>query len=439
MGAAKTAAAVAILLALSSSAWPSDGVTLIGIVRSALERSPRLEAARLELEAARARIPFRAGRFLPRLSASGRYGRQDSNADRNSIPPRDDETSSYGINLEQPLLSVPDVYEYRRETYAVDAADKTYRAARQDFLAELLQAWLNWHLASDRLRLLMAREDSVRAQRDFAAELAGEDISAQLDVILFEAELDELRASVDQAEAQLESAAITLMQLADLEVQPVSLPGLAADFTPVTPMAEAEWVGAALEANPRLLAAQLQAQEAMMSYRATQALHLPTINLVGQASGDRRVDTTFIGIQAEMPIFSGGQVSAQSQEALLLHEASATRAKQIREEILANISRRHGEAAALVESARSLESAVSRRATYLEKVTLAWKEGFAPPSDVLRAAERLFDSRVQLRTVYYNYLQETATLHLLSGTLEEQHMQSVSEQFTRSRIAKGDL
>ena len=435
MKAANLATAVALLLAAGVSAAEQPGgagaaVTLIDLVHSALENNPRIEAAGLELEAARENIPIRQSRFLPRISTNARYGQQRTKPAPFGSSSRREETDSYGIAVEQPLFRLSDIYEYRGSARAVHVAESNFEALRQDFLFELAAAWLNWHLASDQIELLHTRARSIRSQRDFAAHLAEENVGNFLDVILVEAEMEEVLVRIEDAKNALEDASNSVKRLARMDSLPPSLPSLNVDFAPTPPERSENWISRALKGNPRLLAAQSQAQETLMSHRAAQSLHLPTVNLVGQANYGEHTDTSFIGLQVQIPIFDGGRLSAQSRQTLLQHQATLKRAEEISDQILEDIQNQHKRASTLVRNALTLQSAADRRRKYLEKITDSWREGFSIASEVLRAEEDLFDTEILLRTTYYNYLRSMVRLHHLSGALDEGYLEGISNHFS---------
>ena len=319
-------------------------------------------------------ISIRQGRFLPCISASTRYGLQRMKP----VPLRgfdlSEETGSYGMALEQPLLNFHDIYECRGAKRSVPAAEHNFGALRQDLLSDLAGAWLDWHRASDRVGLLCKRAESIRSQQDFAAQLAEENVGNRLDLILIDAERDEALARLETAKGELEAAFNVLSRLAGLESLPPNLPRPRADFSPQAPEALELWIRRALGSNPRLLAEKLQAEEALIIRRAAQAVHLPTVK-AGQLVYGKESDTSFIGVQVRIPVFSGGRLSSRSRQALLQHQATLERAAETSGRVLESVRSQHESALPLSRSARTLLTAVSRRRKYLEKITAAGQRG----------------------------------------------------------------
>jgi outer membrane protein len=153
--------------------------------------------------------------------------------------------------------------------------------------------------------------------------------------------------------------------------------------------------------------------------------HYPTLDLVAQklydessettTGGSRTVDTELLGLQFNLPIYSGGEVSSRSRQAghqlneAMQNEEAARRSvnRQTREAYNGVISG--------VSRVKALKQAVLSNEKALESSEAGYDVGTRTTVDVLNARRNLFSARRDHARARYEYILDTLRLKQAAG------------------------
>ncbi len=421
---------VLVWLAASQAPLPAlaqPDNTLLSLVKTTLHNYSGIKAAEFDRRATHKIVDIRRGPLLPNISLDSRIGRQETHRRGIFSRKNEDDVNSFSINLRQPLLAMPLFLSYRSAEKAASAANADYETLRQQVILETVQAFLSWHMTSDRLALLMKRQEHVQSQLKATRQLAEEGVGNHADVLLVEAQLGQVKNLIETAKQQVMAAKDTLWRLSGLSLD--RLPGLSDDFLPSKPLRLQEWTGSAMKHNSQIIAATERVEETRLLLKAAHAAHQPVINLSAQKKLEDGSDESFYGLEVQIPLLSGFQTSAEAQRAALLHQAALSRLRELQARMNEFIRTQHGMVTAHVHRAKTAHNTVLLRTGYLNKITEAWYEGFASTTDVLNADEELFNAQVELRNTHYGYFSALLQLHSAAGTLNETSLGDISDQF----------
>lgn len=424
---ALAAATVACLVA-HPLAWAQQAEhTLVALAAAALEGYAGIIAAEHEREAAHALADVRFGELLPNVSVEGLVGRQHLSAGGLSGRSGSSDLESYEVNLAQPLLASSSLLGYRSAQRGAAAADASYRSARQQLVAEVALAFVAWHATADQLDLLQKRKGRVQAQLEASRQLAAERIGSEADVILVKARLGEIDALIEAARLEVGQAAAALARLTGHH--PRSLPALDSDFLPPEVGGVEPRIAAALQDNPEIVAAVEKVEEARLVRDAARAAHYPRLDLSVRKTFGASSDSTFYGLQLQVPVFSGFRISRQADRAELSYLATESRLSELYARVTETVRAQHAAASAQARNAETARANVSLRQEYLEKVTQAWLEGFTSTTEVLDAQEGLFNAQVELRNALYGYFSALVRLRAAEGSLNIESVRDISDKF----------
>jgi outer membrane protein len=316
------------------SAWAQSFSVLF---ERALASEPAYLAATSSRDAARARTGQALGAMLPQLSLSANTHINDREyATRGSAqPPAGDRynSNSAQLSLNQPLWRQANIAGLRQAEAAAAQADQQLAGAEMELLSRMATAWFD---------LLAARDGVLHAAQQVAAT------RRQWEMVSRGVELgnasppqaEEAKAKYDQALAESVAAETdsrikraALEQLAG-PLDETTLPVLRDDAAPEgAGMAALEtWLESVETGNPPLRAAREAFEVAGHEVDKQRAGHLPTLDLVatygknsqatggfpGQAGYD--IKQNAIGLQLNVPIFSGGTQMAKVDEAVAMKE-----------------------------------------------------------------------------------------------------------------------
>lgn len=331
----------------------AGGISVTDTWRAAMAHDPKFAAAQAQRDAGRARGSEGRALWMPTLSATGGIARSDLDSRTQgaffsapgfgSTNGVDFQTSVKGgtatrwaFIAEQPLFDAARRADSTAQKYSARIAEAQYRAAEQDLMLRSAHAYFDVLNARAQLQTLVrlhASAEQTRAEmlvRYEAGDIPVTDMreaQANADSITVQ-ELD-ARSAVTLTESSF--ADLTGLDATDLGVLPEAA---TADMPVPDPLAS--WTQRAVSASPLLAIQHLAVSTASAQVHRYEALSSPSVSLVAQVGQDAvhgngdfgSTDITgrqaAIGIQASIPLFTGGMRSAQRHEARALeHEAEA--------------------------------------------------------------------------------------------------------------------
>ena len=429
------AAAVTVAVATMAAAEESESAAAVdqeqasfyALARAAKEYDASIAAAGALLSAEKESVSQALSNMLPQLSLS-----TENTWNRQRFSPEASNTindSQQVLQLSQPIINLRVLYEYRGAKSAAAARIESYRETEQQLFLEVVAARLSLHIALDRLNLLRKREKNIEEQLKITRlrELGG--IGTYLDVALVEAELEGVRADLQSAHSERQTAQNVLARLTGVTVR--ALPEIRADFRFLPPPPLTVVVEKIRINNPALAAARRQTEEFQyLKKAATAALFFPVINLVAERNWQTSGTTTSsAGFNMVFSLYEGGRVMSQNRQLQYQHMAAQHSLIDINRQLSESADSLHSAAVAAVRRSRSLRAAIRARRISLEKNQIAWREGARLASDVLTAEEELFDAELQLRNLIYNYLTSLAQLQVLSADMDDDYFRHLDSFF----------
>jgi outer membrane protein len=351
---------ILVWFSLASAAASAAGISVTDAWRAALGHDPKFAAAQAQRDAGRARGAEGRALWLPTLSASGNAGRGDLDSrtagaffsapgfgSTNGVDFRTSinagTATRWVIVAEQPLLDAARLADYSAQKDAARIAESQYRAAEQELMLRSARAYFDVLNARAQLQTLVrlgaaAQKARAEAQARYdAGDIPVTDMreaQASADTIAVQ-ELD-ARSAATLTEAAF--ADLTGLDAADLHALPESATAQMPDPDPLD-----AWTRRAIGGSPVLAIQHLALSAAKAQVNRYGALNSPRLSLIAQLGRDSwhgngdygSTDVTqresSIGLQASIPLFTGGMRSAQHHEARALAqqaEAELTAADQ---------------------------------------------------------------------------------------------------------------
>jgi outer membrane protein len=316
-------AAIAIAAALFAPrhALAND---LLDAFHQARANDPVLAAADAQRGSAHALADVAAAALRPQASAQA-----DVAHDRQSgasLPVTEDRSSNLSLGVSQVIFDAG-LFAQRSATEANAAAgDATWRAAEQDLVLRVADAYLGVLQAADALATAQANEAAYDQQVNQSAERVKHRLAAQVDVDQARVYQSLSHAATVTARQSLADAQGVLAEITG--TMPGTLHPLrdALPLDPPVPADRAAWEDAAANGNPVVLAARLNIDAAEKLIDSARAGHLPTLSAglnlgrptivpppEGTVSG--RLTTT-VGLTLVVPLSTGGATQARVRDAV---------------------------------------------------------------------------------------------------------------------------
>lgn len=420
---------------------PALSLSLMESYKAALESDPAFLGARNDQVAGSENVAIGLSNLLPSVSAS--YGYSNNDGDRIALATRATDQLRYeskvaSLTLRQPLFNLDGWQRYQGSLAQANYSDARFAGARQDLIIRLTTAYLEALLAEDQWRLGLAQRDAYKENYIANQHMFEKGAGTRTDMLetraryqLAEAQVLELENNVKNKRQEL--AIIVGRDPGSLDVLAGRLPEL-----PLEHRSAEAWESLARENNPEIQAQRYSVTYSQSEVERYRAGHYPRLDLVAShsrstsespVSYNYQLNTTAVGIQLSMPLYSGGSVNAQTRQAtarLASDKAGldATLLKtmvEVRKQFQLVASSRL-RMAAMDEAERSAIEAV-------EATRKSVAGGHRVNLDVLTSLQQLYTTRRDLSDARHGYLLALLRLRAAAGVLKGDDLITVSACF----------
>jgi len=420
---------------------------LIDLYREALLNDPRWAAARSANTAAQEFSVQGRAQLLPTISAQAGASHDDTNIEytgtgnvfRNGGS-ESWNSSSYGLNVIQPIFDMAKFVGYKQSKIEVTLADKQLMLAQQDLMVRATQAYFDVLLAQDQIDLVGAQKSAIVRQLEQA--------KANFDVgTATITDVNDAQARYDLTVAR-EISYINELEVKKRAVQavigkmPQTLAGVRTDLKTTSPEpADMEkWVEIALQNNIELAIQQQAFEIANQEVTRANAGHLPTLNAVGSYTsayadggangfGNDLQDTT-IGLRLQIPIYQGGYVSSKAREAVANKQKVQDDVETARRKAEFDARAAYLNVTTGVAEVKANEQAVVSSQAQVDSTRLAYDVGIRTTVDVLNAEQQYYVSRRDLLQSRYTYLTNIIKLKAATGLLSEADLAEINQKLS---------
>jgi outer membrane protein len=378
--------------------------------------------------------------LLPQVNLSANYTHNNQDITETSSPfsstgESDFNSQGYTLSLSQSIYH-HDYYVQLRQTDAnIARADAEYEAARQGTILRAAEAYFNLLAAQDNVTTAEATKRAISQQLRQTQQRFEVGLSAITDVHEAQAGYDAAVAAELAAQNQLDIARENLRAI--IGRGPVALATLK-DEVPLLnpdPASITDWVEKAKQQNLSLLAAEAASRVAAEEMNRRQAGHYPTLDLVASQSytdstdyefGSERTDSA-IGLQLNVPIYSGGLTTAQTREARALYNQATENLEQQRRSTIRNTRSAYLAVTTGISQVKARKQALSSAQTALEATQAGFEVGTRTAVDVLNAQQVRFQAQSEYYKARYDYILATLQLKQAAGSLSEADLAMVNE------------
>jgi len=401
------------------------------IYQAALEQDATIRASRASTDAGRERLPQARAGLLPSISASA--GRSNNNLDSttpNILGQNTTTNDKYfsdnrALQLRQPLFNMQRWLQFEQAKSVVAEAEATLDRDLQNLVVRVAGSYFETLLADDQLNLVLAQKTTYTALLDAAQKGLAAGSGTRTDI-------DDARARLDMAVAQeleaRQNQDLTRRQLQMLVNQPVAsvakLNVAALKLLSPQPNSIEEWTLKAEQNSPEIKALEARLAASRREVSKAQAGHLPTLDAVAQWSNsgsenitriNSRYENKTLGLQLNVPLFSGGYVNSTIRQAL----AEQTRAEESLEALRRDLGVRvHKEFRGVTEGVlrvQALMQAVNSAEQMMKSTQMSLKAGSRTQLDVLNAQQQSTLALRDLAQARYVYLMSKVKLSSLAG------------------------
>lgn len=422
----------------ASSIQQGIGITLEDFFTSALEYSPRLQAAQERWKIGSARRRGANGQLLPQVSANASIS---DNQQDNQIVTQDYRGERFSVQLRQVLFDWR-VFSQRSQAYLLENQyEAEYYAELAALLTLVAERYLDVLQAEDALNSSRAEMEAVRSQLAQVERMYSLQMVQVTDLYDAQARMAAVEAEQLYLSSEVTLTREALRAVSGLAVGDVYKLGEDAALPTIDGNVE-EWVARANANNHLLRAREIAVEIAGHRVSEQRGNYMPRVNLILQQQRSDlgydnarigRTDTGYIGVDVTVPLFAGGSARAAVSEAVSQESIARNELRQLNLDVseqtrlsflrLKSAERQIEAAEKLLES-RELSTTASRRGFELGAVTSV---------EVLDKVRDQFLAERDLLRIRYDYLRLSLQLRRDAGTLTADDLVDISSRLQAPR------
>ncbi len=426
---------LAVLIASAFFSVNAQAADLIQVYQQALANDAAYASARASLAAGQERVHQGRAGLLPQVGLDGNFLKNDQDSSPFNESPtvpgssRNFNTNTHTLTLSQPLFRWANWQTYQQSKLQQAIAEAQFAQAQQDLITRVSQAYFDVLAAQDSLELNRAQktattEQLASAKRNF--EVGTQTIT----------DTHEAQAAYDLVVAQ-EFAAINDLENKKSALQNIigAAPTALAPLKPGVALSTPEpavidpWVSSAESQNYGVVGAELAYESSKRDIQKSRAGHYPTLDLIANArrshtsgaynglSGDGT--TKAIGIQYNVPLFSGFAVTSRVRESIALENKAKNDLEATRRNAAQNARTAFLGVNSGLAQVRALQAAEVSSTSALDSNKLGYQVGVRINIDVLNAQRQLFLTRRDLSRARYDTIMNGLRLKSAAGSLRE--------------------
>jgi outer membrane protein len=392
-------------------------------------------AARALAQSADYRVAAAEG--LAKPSAALAAGATATRIDPQHFSGGDSNSINATLSARYPIVNRANAATIAQARRSLDSARAELEAAEQDLIVRVAQAYFDVLAAQDTLALVRTNKAAITEQLASARRNFEVGTATITDTREAQARFDKAAADEIAAENDLRSKRIALDQLvgrSGVEPRPLALP---ASLPPVAPADVEAWVGTADATHPSIRRARVGVDVARLETEKARAAEKYTLDAVGSVGATRAsgsslntfpgvTRTASVGLQFNLPLYTGGQTGNRIQETLLLEEKARQDLDAARRTIAQGTRVAFFGVQSGLAQVKALEAAEASAKLALEATQLGYRVGVRVNLDVLNAQTQLFQSQRDLARARYDVLVGSLRLRQASGQLQPADIDAIN-------------
>ncbi len=443
---------------------------LIELYQDAAFSDPVLNAARFNYQASKELFWQGLSLLLPQANATPggtRYYQHGVGSTVVAAAPGNSrvfDQKNYTVTLTQPVFNIAALEAFKQGDLNTKIADMNFFQAQQDLILRVSQAYFDALTSQDNVALYRNKKTLIKQQLDVAQAKFDAGLATIVDVNTAQASYDLTSSQEVIAQADLVVKKGVLEQLVGHPVGPLKpllkeakIDGVLKDprsknkdskgypiadsVNPQLPPGQTldDWVNQTEAANFKVLAGQLSVSLAESTYRASQALNYPSVNLVGTSGyntsngtpnsyqpSQTNVYNNTLGLQMTIPLVSGGFNNSVIRQNAALLDAAKANYDNARRTAAQNTRAAFTGFYGGLASVKAYEAAERSSESAVESSKLGFQVGTLINIDVLIAVDTLFTTRSQLQQARYNTVLNALRLKASASTLSDEDLLAIN-------------
>lgn len=430
---------------------------LIGVYQSAFQSDAQLSAARHAYLAQREAVPQARSGLLPNLTAGATTEAIRLERDEPSLS-RARSGTTFRANLSQPLFRIDRWFQLKAAQSNVAQADLELSAKVQGLALAAAEAYFETLRQLDALAAVQAEEAALLYQRDQAQGRLEDGASSITDVYDAQAAYDNVQANRQLVQRKVNDAFEALNRLTNRSYSSIAGMGHQLPIETPVPNEAQSWVDTAVRQNLQLQANEEAEQAAEQTLKQYKAGHLPTIDAVASyRKGDNdsfgysnptdfgrdgyrdNVAQSSIGIELNIPLYSGGMTSSKVRESVERLLQSQDEKEDRRREVVLNTRNAFRGVNTDIAQIHARRQGITSARKSVEANQVGVDVGSRNIADVLNAQKQLYTVVRDYNNARYDYIVDNLKLKQAAGTLSFDDLKVLSLYLKHDYVPSRDF
>ena len=427
-----------------SPVWASqEALSLTAAYDASRVNDPTVQSAAHAFEASTHEEAIGRGGLYPQVSLTSRYGyggRTDGGDDSSYVNSNDYQSNNVTLAAQQPLYDKGRWAAYQEGKARGQLGTQLFDVAGQTLYDRVAKGYFDVARAENEIKLIAQQKAAINGLVTQSKKLYQGGQGAITDVDEAQARLDLVEAQDAEAQARRVAALRALsgrasVAIDDIQAMDEELPA----GTPIPPERDLSyWTDIAREANPELAARLAAVKVAEAQADSQRAGHYPTLSLTSQLSRrenrqyqeqDPRQDAYYVGVQLDIPLYSGGAVRASVAKAEAQVAGAQSDYDVQRQQLAEDIEADYLGVVAGFAKSKAMQRAVESNQRALISTQKGFQGGVRSTVDILDAQQRVFQARRDLLDTKLDMLQSYVSLHTHTGQMNRAVLEQVQNLF----------
>ena len=348
------------------------------------------------------------------------------------------QSKSATLSASQPLYRPANFASYQQGQRQLELAAVQLKAAEQDLMVRLSQAYFEVLISRESLDFVKAQKVAVAEQLAAAKRNFEVGTSTITDTREAQARFDLVVAQEIAADNDLRIKRLALNQLVGLNnIEPKSLSTQAKLSAPDSKSLD-QWVQKSAEFNPAVIQNRAALDIAKLETTKAEAGHKPTLDLVagytptryknGRGINSSQLDsnTNSVTLSFNMPLFAGFATQNRIKETVALEDKARSDLEAAERSVAQATRTAFFGLQSGIGQVNALQAAEASSQSALDANKLGYQVGVRINIDVLNSQSQLFQTKRDLAKARYDVLVGTLKLRQAAGTLTPLDLQPIN-------------
>ena len=439
MTALKSMACKLLLLVFSSLFFtPVFAENLLQVYQQALKNDAQIRASEAGYLAVLEKRPQALSALKPRIDLGGSATYNLQQIERTG--PRDGGSAflnfGYNLNLTKPLIHKEIQAQIGQVNATILQAKANLERDRQNLIIRVAEAYFQYLKAKEGQIFATAEKKAIARQLNQVKAFFDAGRSAITDVKEAQARYDQSKALEVVAQQQIDIAKESIKAITTRYYK--HLAGVSSKTPLIVPKPNniEQWTQTAIKNSLQVIAASHAVTAAQKAVDIARAAKSPTVDLFARHSGnttqgesqfDQDKFDASIGIQFNMPLYRGGNISSRIREAR--HRLQQARQQlEAQKRVVAQQSRAaYTTIISGLAQIKAFKQALNSTQTAAKATQAGFEAGTRTAVDILLALRETFRSKRDYSTARYDFLLNTLKLRQAAGILSENDIAALSK------------